>query len=764
VAEPGLNLLPGADAGGLNLDYTGPGEPPGLNLLTLSDDGGLNLGHQPSAAAIPPGLNLLPLSDDGGLNLNYTPGDEPPAPMVYHDAALSATLAASAPAVTITAGGAVTLPPMYDAGEAVLYPYLPPDLAWVIMPADPVLQCDGTYTPPLLSATVIDAWVELPSAGPVPVDTDGAMTATLPPATTPALGAIWTASQNLDLPDADGARAAPKHQHGQAAGAGAREQHQQATATATGREARHQHGEPGRAGLPVRQQHAETLADSATMRHQRAEARSGRVGALHTEALRLRAWRRCAQQAGIPTATGRAAGWQAGVPTRRRRDVWHQDAGSAGDGLPARHQEAIPTRTWRDSGHHRAKLPDPGRWWPFYELPNIAGQVIDCAGGYTPRPWSCWFILSTTGDPVPQPPCDAVQPDPTFVIPIRRFYVVSNSAQIVRVFDGLDVPASAVSLSTSVDSIAWEMSATIAGKAAFALLEGTDAEPVEVDVMINGETWRILVDSWRASESFGQSSVTVRGRSRSAYLAAPYATPRDYIESQLRSALQLADQELPPGWSLNWTAADWNVPAGAWRYAALAPIDAISKLAAAAGGYVAADQVAETIHVRPLYPSAPWEWSTATPAFQVPRDILTQRSSDKRPGDAVNGVYVHGGSFGGILAHVIRQGTVGDTLATTIVDDLITDPAPARARGVAAISATMRQATESYELPLDQSLGGLIEVGSLIEAGHDSAGFVADWRGMVRGATVTAGVSRASNGGPQLSVRQSLEIERHFEA
>ncbi|WP_136069334.1 hypothetical protein [Modicisalibacter radicis] len=105
-----------------------------------------------------------------------------------------------------------------------------------------------------------------------------------------------------------------------------------------------------------------------------------------------------------------------------------------------------------------------------------------------------------------------------------------------------------------------------------------------------------------------------------------------------------------------------------------------------------------------------------------------------------------------------RRGTAGDRLADTIVDPLITDPVPARARG------TARQATEAHDLPISDDLGGLIEPGQMIEASEDTGGgFEGDLRGLVRGLSVTANAKRASNGGVSLAVRQSLTIERPYQ-
>jgi len=424
---------------------------------------------------------------------------------------------------------------------------------------------------------------------------------------------------------------------------------------------------------------------------------------------------------------------------------------TAGSGLPWENAQ------WPEPGFDPPPAPPgppepPPPWEPSADL-------VMCA----PVPHAPW-ILAFGVDPCAGTGGGGEPGDGTILIPTRRIYIVQNSAHLVRVADGRDLPATAVTVSIDTDSWSWTLSASLASASALALVEGTDAEPVEVDAMINGHTWRVLIDGWQLQEAWKRGGGTIRGRSRAAYLASPYADARDYLEASDRTAQQLAAQELPTGWSLDWRLNDWLVPAGAWSYQGLAPIDVIARIAEAGGGYVQAHRNQDTVSVLPRYPSAPWEWGAAGGVIQVPRAVMLQRSSDKKPGDSRNAVYVHGQSPGGILAHVKRSGTAGDRLAETIVDPLITDPAPARARGIAALATTGRQATETHELPLSDDLGGLIEPGRMIEAGSDNGGgFQGDWRGLVRGLSVTANAKRASNGGVSLAVRQSLTIERHYQ-
>ena len=352
----------------------------------------------------------------------------------------------------------------------------------------------------------------------------------------------------------------------------------------------------------------------------------------------------------------------------------------------------------------------------------------------------------------------------TFTIPTQGFYVLANDCEIVRVSDGRDVPATSVSLSSTSDSYTWAFKARLAAVSARALVEGTDGDPVEVDVTINGNTWRILVDGWDGSESFAQSQVSISGRSRSAYLAAPYALPRDYVEGSNLLAQQLADQELPAGWSLDWNMTDWIIPAGAFQYQNLTPIEAISKIAKAGGGFVNVHPDQDVIQVHQALPASPWELDTLGPDFQIPHSVMLQRSSRKKPGQGVNGVYVMGGSVSPYYAEVSRRQTNGTPQAPAVVDPLITDRNPAEFRGMMALADTLRQSQDTYELPLTSSLGGLIPVGSLLEIGAQySTAFLPEWRGIVTGVTVNAAASRAGNKGVALKVRQGLAVTRYYE-
>lgn len=330
--------------------------------------------------------------------------------------------------------------------------------------------------------------------------------------------------------------------------------------------------------------------------------------------------------------------------------------------------------------------------------------------------------------------------DAAYVIPTRRVYLVSNTASVVRVRDGLDIPATAVNIELDTDSWAWQFSAQIPRIAAAAL---TDSE--EVSIHINGEQWDCVCDGWQSSESFGRQSATLTGRSRTAYLSPTHVLPQAVGEGSTATMQQLAASLLPYGWTLEWQAADWLVPGGFFSLDGQTPIEAIKYLAEAAGGFVLPHQRNQHLVIKPRYATVPWQLDTAQAEVAIPRAIITTLGSDFQPGQAANGIYVSGGHQG-ITGRVLRQGTAGERLAPTITHPLVCDVVAARAQGVVGLARTMPKRTQTIELPLSSDTG-LILPGALLA--------VESWKGYNRGVRVSAGVQ-----GRAMTVRQQLSVER----
>ncbi|MGL5217021.1 MAG: hypothetical protein ACRC8R_18150 [Aeromonas hydrophila] len=330
--------------------------------------------------------------------------------------------------------------------------------------------------------------------------------------------------------------------------------------------------------------------------------------------------------------------------------------------------------------------------------------------------------------------------DARIVIPTRRVYLVSNTASIVRIRDGLDIPAITVSIELDTDSWAWQFSAQIPRIAAAAL---TDEE--EVSIHINGQQWECVCDGWQSSQSFARESATLTGRSRTAYLSPTHVLAQAVSESAAATMAQLAAAVLPFGWTLDWQAADWLVPAGFFSLDNQTPIEVVKYLAEAAGGFVLPHQRNQHLVIKPRYPTVPWQLESALPDVAIPRAIITTLGSDFQPSRAANGVWVSGGHQG-ISARVVRQGSAGELQAQSITHPLVCDVAAARAQGVVGLAKTMPRRTQTIELPLSADTG-LILPGALLA--------VDGWKGYNRGVRVSAALQNRA-----MTVRQQLNVER----
>ncbi len=84
------------------------------------------------------------------------------------------------------------------------------------------------------------------------------------------------------------------------------------------------------------------------------------------------------------------------------------------------------------------------------------------------------------------------------------------------------------SLSLDADSWAWQLSATVIGKAALYIIKPGTAGVVDLHIEINYYHWIFIAESYTENKAFGRQVYTITSRSRLAYLAAPFAQQSDY--------------------------------------------------------------------------------------------------------------------------------------------------------------------------------------------------------------------------------------------
>lgn len=337
---------------------------------------------------------------------------------------------------------------------------------------------------------------------------------------------------------------------------------------------------------------------------------------------------------------------------------------------------------------------------------------------------------------------------------------VTNSVSLVRSDDGREIKLLGFSVGIDSNSYTWSFSATVP-LSELSKVDTAHEQRIGVDFTCNGNLWRFVLDSCDDSVSFGESSLTIKGKSRAMLLAHPYATQRGFKFDTAMSARQIAESELnrngvASGFTLDWQLAGvngWNVPANTYSYTGKTPINSLQWIAEAAGGFINADMSADILHVLAHYPIPSWEWAAQTPSINLTQSLITSRSRGRVNKPAYNGVLLYGEhdtSFGGLIK---RRGTSGGYQPPMVTSDLMTDTAAAISRGNMILSDTGDIGNIGISMPLVADVG-VLKPSTLIGVNDGE-----QWVGMVRGTTITGRLS--SN--RALEIDQSIDVERHFD-
>lgn len=337
---------------------------------------------------------------------------------------------------------------------------------------------------------------------------------------------------------------------------------------------------------------------------------------------------------------------------------------------------------------------------------------------------------------------------------------VTNSVSLTRSDDGREIKLLGFSVGIDSNSYAWSFSATVP-LSELSKVDTAHEQRIGVDFTCNGNLWRFILDDCSDSVSFGESSLTIKGKSRAMLLAHPYAQQRGFKFDTAMSARQIAESELnrngvASGFTLDWQLAGvngWNVPANTYSYTGKTPINSLQWIAEAAGGFINADMSADVLHVLAHYPIPSWEWSQQTPSIELPMSLITSRSRGRTNKPAYNGVTIYGENDNGIGALIKRTGTSGGYQPPMVTSDLMTDTAAAISRGKMILSDTGDIGNIGISMPLVADIG-VLKPSTLIGVNDGES-----WVGMVRGTTITGRLS--SN--RALEIDQSIDVERHFD-
>ena len=337
---------------------------------------------------------------------------------------------------------------------------------------------------------------------------------------------------------------------------------------------------------------------------------------------------------------------------------------------------------------------------------------------------------------------------------------VTNSVSLTRSDNGREIKLLGFSVGIDSNSYTWSFSATVP-LSELSKVDTAHEQQIGVDFTCNGNLWRFILDGCDDSASFGESSLTIKGKSRAMLLASPYASHRGFKYDTPMTARQIADEELnrfgvPSGFTLDWQLAGvngWDVPANTYSYTGRTPINSLQWIAEAAGGFINAHMSEDIIHVLANYPIPSWEWASQEPSISLPISLITSRSRGRINKPSYNGVTVYGEREGSIGALVKRTGTSGGYQPPMITSDLMTDQAAAISRGTMILSDTGDIGNIGISMPLHQDIG-VLKPSTLIEVNDGES-----WVGMVRGTTITGRLS--SN--RALEIDQSIDVERHFD-
>ncbi len=342
--------------------------------------------------------------------------------------------------------------------------------------------------------------------------------------------------------------------------------------------------------------------------------------------------------------------------------------------------------------------------------------------------------------------------------PKRRAYIVLNEISVVRLPDRLPIEVSSVSLTGGRDAWCWDGRLVLADPSQLSVLQPTVAGPRTVEITLNGYAWVIAIEGYDKAQVFGESDVSVTGRSVTAQLAEPYAQPRTRETAGLRTMEQLADAEVTgTDVTMDYGTVDWLVTAGAWYYQDMTPISALQRLAAASGGIVQSHPTDPVLEIRPRYPVSPWDWTTTTPDVVIQDDVVTGARLQLQSRPLFDAVIVAGEQVG-VAARVRRAGEAGQTYAPQQIDQLITHADGARERGRNVLSERGGLASIEHDIPL---FGGTLESGQpglvlpLMLAQRVTG--EGTWHGLVT--AVRVGASRT---GEAVDIVQTVTIERHY--
>jgi hypothetical protein len=351
----------------------------------------------------------------------------------------------------------------------------------------------------------------------------------------------------------------------------------------------------------------------------------------------------------------------------------------------------------------------------------------------------------------PQPP-----PVPPPFSPDKPVYIVMNSVNVVRLPERTVIHVSSVSINGAVDALYWSFTAELSNPNQLALLKKDETGPKEIEVTVNGHVWVFLVEDYDDGKEFVNQVVSLTGRSRTALLSEPFAPARSFVNDVPFTIQQLMERELQDtGFSLDYDTVDWVVPAEAFYYQDLTPMEVISRLAEASGAVVQAHPVNKQIVIRARYPTSPWDWDTVDPDKGINENQIRNTSTQNKTLPLYDFVLVSGESQG-VSDIIQRTGSGGEVRRPMVVDSLILTHPASQERGRNILSDRGEQAIISMSLQLNPAAtppGRILPLELVsIEEDEDT------WLGLNLSTSITASMDDSRT----LEVWMNVALERHY--
>lgn len=511
-----------------------------------------------------------------------------------------------------------------------------------------------------------------------------------------------------------------------------------------------QQGHPVTAVVRSDWQDALRLRAASRGHWQQGELRRSAAYVAWQEAVRLRAASRDHWQQGELRRSAAYVAWQETVRLRADSRGHWQEASSLrasvrtdyGDGRAVR---SMLHTHWQEAIRPRAGRSDvvPPRRPPCY-VPSVPVDLVFKNKSRSGLPLSLLFVCNGHGSVIP--------PAAVVVLP-RRSYIVINSVEIRRAdsLGGDPLPSESFSMQLNRQSWTWSFSAAFHASAREAVSPGLGGEPVELEVRVNGQPFRMQSERVGRSKRFPEHMVAVSGRGRAAVLDDPRVPAQTFTHTLDRTAQQLMTDVLTIngvgfGWSVDFGLQDWLVPGGVWMHRG-SWSSALADIAASVGGYLQPHDTDPVIRVLPLWPKPWWEWDTLAPDIELPAGIGEVEETEVIDLPLYDRILVSGESRG-VALDWTRANTAGLVLKDMALHPLITTIVAARQRGIAELSESGRMLKHKLTMPvLPQT--GVIKPGTVLRYADDDA---AQRIGIVRATSI-------SEQWPVLT--QSLEIDGH---